>query len=133
MNQLLLAFRYSSTLPIRAMLALSMLLRAVLIATVTYDSDIAHMIDIAPTYEWALLFGANGVLLLWRIMDSVPRIELTRFINVATCGVLGGYIVALISHLGDLPSSDGDTAVMLIFAIWVTMRTNLTASDRESA
>lgn len=133
MRQLWTALRYSSTLPVRTMLALSMLVRAALLLAVEVDGDIAHMIRLAPAYEWAALFGVNGLLLVWRILDSRPRIELTRYINVATCGVFGAYITSLVSALGALPSSDGDTAVLLLFAVWVTLRTNLTASDRESA
>ncbi|MBR0346044.1 MAG: hypothetical protein IJI03_12380 [Rudaea sp.] len=133
MRQLWMALRYSSTLPVRAILAVSMLVRAVLILWVEADADIAHMISVAPAYEWAALFGVNGLLLTWRILDNRPRVELTRAINVATCSVLGGYIGSIVAHLGALPSSDGDTAVLLLFAVWVTLRTNLTASDKESA
>lgn len=135
MNHLWLSLRYSSTMPVRIMLAVAMIVRALLILPAAFDakqnSNIVY--EFAAPLTWALAFGLIGSLLLWRIFDRRTRLDITRAINATACGVFGAYFLGVIYGLGYLPPGIADTGVLILASMWVTLRTDLTASDKETA
>lgn len=137
LSQLWMSLRYGSTIPMRIALALAALVFAA--SLVLSPSGPAWFriytgpMHGAEVWQWAAVFGANGVLLLWRVLDRRVRIGLTRFINACSCALWVGYVCATAATIGSLSPDLAGEAVLALGAVWVTLRTDLTQSDRESA
>jgi hypothetical protein len=132
-----LSIRYSSTLPIRCVLAVAATIWALLFAfapaRITADPVYAFITSLAAAPVWSALFAVDAMLLTWRIFETRSRIGWSRIINACTCGLWMLYIVCSIEALGYLAPDIADDIAMMICAAWCTLRTDLTVSDRESA
>lgn len=122
----------------RIVIATSLLVRSLLLAPFSYDQETALpgarvlFTHISPT-GWCAMFGLLGLLMLWRIIDHKPRREITRTINTLVCALYTGYCMVLVTGLGYAPPELADPVVITLAAIWVTLRTDLTVNDRETA
>ena len=131
------AFRYSSPLPVRVMLAIAALLWAILLAVdparLAVEAPYDILFRIAPRWIWAVLFAVDGLLLTWRIVDARNLVGVTRIVNAATCGLWSLYICATAGSQHYLPPDAADEIAILLAAAWATLRTDLTQSDKETA
>jgi len=137
MNGIWISLRYSSALPVRALLAIAAWIWSILFLAASWhlaaEPSYQLLFTLAPAKTWSSLFLIDAAALIWRIVDRRPRIGWTRAINAYTCGLWALYIACSVQVRGYLaPDCAGDVA-MLLGAIWATLRTDLTVSDRESA
>jgi hypothetical protein len=132
-----ISLRYSSTLPLRGGLAVSAALWAVLFlfapARLDVDPVYAFLFALAPPFVWAGIYAIDALALLWRIVETRPRVGWTRVINAATCGLWAMYLACALHARGFIAPDFADDVAMLVGAIWCTLRSDMNVSDRESA
>lgn len=138
MNRLWLALRYSSTLPLRSVLAVTAAMWSLLFVLAPSPSLSALptyqlMSEFAPAQFWPSVFALDALALTWRIVERHPRIGWTRLINAMTCGLWTMYLACLVEVYGFAPPGCAAVVGILLCAIWCTLRTDLTLGDRESA
>lgn len=93
----------------------------------------AHLLAEGGRYGWASLFFLNGTLLLWRILDLRARAGALRLVNALSICLWAAYVGTSITSLGYVKPDLADPVVLLIAAIWLTLRTDLTVADRATA
>lgn len=131
------ALRYSSTLPVRVMLAMAALVWAAAFALapdrVLDEPLYVSLLRAAPRWIWVALSAADGIALAWRLIARNPRIGVTRAVNAATCGMWTMYVAASVASVGYLSPSISGGVALLAASIWVSLRTDMTQSDRDTA
>lgn len=137
MNHIWTALRYASTMPVRIMLMCASYLWSffLLIAPdrIMRFPTYQHLLSEGGKYGWAAFFFLNGTLLLWRIVDLRPRAGVLRLINALSCCLWAAYVGTSIASLGYIKPDLADPIVFLLSAGWLTLRTDLTISDRATA
>lgn len=91
------------------------------------------LLSAAPRWFWVALSAADGIALAWRLIARNPRIGVTRAVNAATCGMWTMYVAASVSSVGYLSPSMSGGVALLAASIWVSLRTDMTQSDRDTA
>jgi hypothetical protein len=130
MDELIRALRNGSVLPIRALLALCAIICGLLIAFPHSQYSRFHG---DGRYTWALVFALDGLFLFWRLVDTRPRVGMTRIVNALTVALWTGFIV---SGFVDLDATRPGIACELgvwIASMWMALRTSFTETDRQSA
>lgn len=131
------ALRYGSTMPMRIALASAAAFVALALMAAP-DSIYQRPIFAALTAGgwravWVCVFLADAVLLVCRIVDTTPRIWVSRLVNASTCGLWVGYVCVTSMAVGFVGPDDAAEIALAIAAAWCTMRTDYTANDRETA
>lgn len=135
--QLANALRYSSNLPVRFILAMTSFIWgfSLMLAddNLKYTLYYSVMFEAAPKPHWAVLFISNGVLLTWRMLAWRSRVGWSRIINSMTFAVYFAVLWLSTVGMGYFWPSNSSELVLCVMALWASLRTDFTASDRETA
>lgn len=132
MNKGRIALQYGSNVPVRAALAIACLFWSVglLMLTSAKNPQIYRLMSDTHPDWWAAVFAINSALLWWRIFDRRPRAHLGRLINALTSTLWLAVTISTIAGEGFLAAAGSMT--FFLMSLWVSVRTDLTPSDKES-
>lgn len=137
MNKIWLSLRYTSTIPVRGTLVLAALGWGLLFLfaspQVALNPVYTFLFSLASQDLWSALFLVDAALLLWRMVETRTRVGVTRLVNAYTCGLWALFLACSIKARGYVAPDCADDIAIFLAAVWCTLRTDLTVSDRESA
>ena len=135
--ELVQALKYSSVLPVRLILAMTSLLTAISLAvgheSISESPYYTRTFAALPLWVWAALYATNSAALWWRIISNKPRTGLSRLINSWTFGLYSANVWTTSASIGYFPPGNSAELMLCLMALWASIRTDFTRTDRETA